>query len=75
MVWSWVLSIVGVCGLFFIGKRQWWGWVIAFSNECLWTIYAIVTGQYGFIFGAIAYMTIHAKNAIHWRTSSDQYKS
>lgn len=76
MLWSWILSAVGVCGLFFVGKKHWWGWAIAFANECLWTIYALVTKQYGFIFGALAYMTVHAKNAANWKSeTSDQHMS
>jgi nicotinamide riboside transporter PnuC len=66
MLWSWVLSIIGITGLWFVGKKRWWGWAIAFTNECLWIIYALTTGQYGFILGALAYMTIHIINTHRW---------
>ena len=70
MWWSWALSALGVTGLWLIGKRHWWAWGIAFANECLWMVYAIVTKQYGFIFGALAYGSVHAKNAIQWRNAA-----
>jgi hypothetical protein len=33
-------------------------------------VYAIVTKQYGFIFGALAYGSVHAKNAVQWRNDA-----
>lgn len=66
-MWSYILSIVGVTGLFFAGRGQWWAWGIAFFNEMLWIIYALTTEQYGFIFGAVAYAMVHAKNARDWK--------
>lgn len=66
-VWSWVLSCIGVTGLLLIGKRKWWAWGIAALNEMLWICYALITRQYGFIFGALAYMTVHAHNARKWK--------
>jgi len=70
MMWSWILSIVGVTGLYLVGRRHWWGWCIAFINECLWCIYAVTTEQYGFILGAVAYGFIHLVNATRWRGES-----
>lgn len=60
-MWSWILSGLGVTGLWLIGRKHWWAWGIAFTNECLWMVYAVVTKQYGFIFGALAYGCVHAK--------------
>ena len=70
LMWSWILSIVGVTGLYLVGKRHWWAWCIAFINECLWCVYAVTTKQYGFIFGAVAYGSVHLVNAIRWRGMS-----
>ena len=69
-LWSWVLSAVGVTGLLVVGRRKWWGWVVAFTNECLWVGYALATRQYGFIFGALAYGSVHLHNAWRWRGES-----
>ena len=66
-MWSWVLSAVGVAGLFFVGRRKWWGWLIALFNEVLWIAYAFATKQYGFIIGALSYGAVHASNAARWR--------
>jgi len=66
-MWSWILAAVGVTGIFFVGKKTIWGWLILVVNECLWIAYAIVTKQYGFIVAAIAYMIVYIKSFIHWR--------
>jgi hypothetical protein len=65
--WSWVLAAIGVTGIFFVGRKTIWGWLVLLLNECLWFIYAIVTEQYGFIFAAIAYATVYLKSYLHWR--------
>lgn len=63
-----VLSIIGVTALFVIGKGKWYGWLIAFLNECLWVIFAITTRQYGFLLGAGIYGSVNAYHAFKWRT-------
>ena len=65
--WSYVLAIIGVTGIFFVGRKTIWGWLILCLNECLWIIYALVTKQYGFIIGALAYGVVYVKSFIGWR--------
>lgn len=62
-----ILSVIGVCGMLVIGSHRWWGWCIAFVNECLWVAFAVATRQYGFILGATFYGTVNAYNAYKWR--------
>jgi nicotinamide riboside transporter PnuC len=66
-IWSWILAIIGVAGIYFVGKRTLWGWFVLLLNEVLWTIYAILTDQYGFIFSAIAYAVVYIKSWHSWR--------
>ena len=64
--WSWILMLVGVTGIFLTGRRIKWGWLISVLAECLWILYAIATGQYGFIVAAIAYGVIDLINFRRW---------
>jgi hypothetical protein len=66
-MWSWVLGTIGVTALFHIGKGRWWGWAIAFTNECLWMTYGISTKQYGFCFAALCYGTVNFTSGHNWR--------
>ncbi len=66
-MWSWILAAIGICGIFLVGRKTIWGWLILCVNECLWIAYALATDQYGFIAMAIAYAAIYIKSFIHWR--------
>ena len=63
---SWVLAVVGVAGIYFVGRKDAWGWFVLLFNETLWIGYAIVTKQYGFILSALAYAAVYIKSYIHW---------
>ena len=66
-MWSYVLAIIGVTGIFLVGRKTIWGWLILCVNECLWIGYALSTDQYGFILMALAYASVYIKSYIHWR--------
>jgi hypothetical protein len=66
-MWSYVLAAIGVTGIFFVGRKTIWGWLVLLLNEFLWIMYAITTEQYGFIFAAVAYGFVYIKSFMHWR--------
>jgi hypothetical protein len=66
-LWSWALAVVGVVGIYFVGKKTLWGWFVLLFNENLWIVYAVVTQQYGFIVSAIAYAAVYIKSYLHWK--------
>jgi hypothetical protein len=66
-LWSWILAAIGVSGIFFVGQKSIWGWLVLLANECLWIVYAITTQQYGFIFAALAYATVYIRSYLHWK--------
>jgi hypothetical protein len=66
-MWSWILAVIGVSGIFLVGQKTIWGWLILCANECLWIIYALSTDQYGFIAMALAYAVVYIKSFIHWK--------
>lgn len=63
---SWVLAVIGVAGIYFVGRKDKWGWNVLLFNEALWITYAIITKQYGFIVSALAYAVVYVKSYIHW---------
>lgn len=67
MWWSFILTAVGIVGLWFAGRKKAWGWAIGLGAQVLWLAYAIVTVQYGFILSAFAYGFVYSKNFILWR--------
>lgn len=67
MWWSYVLAVIGVTGIFLVGRKTIWGWLILCANEVLWIAYALSTKQYGFIFMALAYAAVYIKSYVHWK--------
>ena len=65
--WSWLLTIIGVSGLFIAGNKNYWGWIIGISAQLLWIAYAITTAQWGFLFSAFVYGGVYIRNWIKWR--------
>ena len=66
-MWSWTLAIIGSLGIYVVGKKNIWGWFILMVSEILWTIYAITTHQYGFIFAVVLYSTVYIKSYLRWK--------
>jgi hypothetical protein len=57
---------MGVAGIYFVGRKTIWGWLVLLFNEVLWIAYALNTKQYGFIFSALAYAIVYIRSYIHW---------
>ena len=69
MAWwvSWALSILGATGIFLTERKKWYGFAVGIVNECAWVAYSINTKQWGFIFGAAAYIIGYAMGIKEWR--------
>lgn len=65
--WSYVLTVVGVFGLYLAGRRSRWGWAVGMAAQVLWFAYALATEQWGFIVSCLAYGSVYAKNFRAWR--------
>ncbi len=65
--WSWLLTAVGVTGLYFAGRRRAFGWAIGLGAQVLWIAYALATRQWGFIASAVVYGLVYGKNFAAWR--------
>jgi len=66
-MWSYVLAAIGVTGIFFVGRKTMWGWLVLLLNECIWVAYALSTDQYGFIIMATAYSAVYIKSYLAWK--------
>lgn len=66
MLWSYILAVVGILGIFLAGKKRTVGWVIGLGAQLLWIAYAIVTAQYGFIVSALGYGWVYGLNWWRW---------
>lgn len=67
LIWSFVLSGIGIVGIILAGSKYKLGWLIGFGVQPLWIVFAITTGQYGFILNACIYAAVYARNWLKWR--------
>lgn len=64
--WSISLAAVGILGIYLAGRQNLWGWAVGVGAQLLWIVYAIVTGQWGFILSALAYGWVYGLNWWKW---------
>jgi len=69
--WSYVLAAIGVTGIFFVGRKTIWGWLVLCINEVIWIAYALATKQYGFIIMAVAYTAVYIKSYMGWKSEAE----
>ena len=65
--WSYLLTAVGVFGLWLAGRKDRRGWMVGIGAQTLWIAYATATHQWGFYVSAIAYGWVYIKNARAWK--------
>jgi hypothetical protein len=64
---SWCLAPFGLLGMWVVGLKKRWGWVLGMSTQSLWAFYAVGTGQYGFLIGTCSYFAVYLRNWLRWR--------
>jgi uncharacterized membrane protein (UPF0136 family) len=67
--WSWLLTAVGIVGLYAAGSRKRWGWGVGLGAQVLWIAYALTTAQWGFLISAAAYGSVYVRNFRKWSES------
>lgn len=65
--WSYLLTAIGVTGLWFAGNKSTYGWMIGIGVQVLWVAYALSSAQYGFLLSAVAYGYMNIRNLIKWK--------
>lgn len=65
--WSYLLTAVGVFGLWLAGRHDRRGWIVGIGAQSLWIAYATATHQWGFYVSALAYGWVYIKNALAWK--------
>lgn len=64
---SWILAILSLIGMWNVGKYRLWAWIYLGVLEILWTVYGILTEQYGFLLLTVGYITIYTINYKRWK--------
>lgn len=73
-VWSWLLTITNVVGLYLVGRKHIAGWVVGVTAQLFLLTYALVTQQSGFVAAALIYGTMHARNWYRWHNEAQTHR-
>lgn len=65
--WSFLLTAVGVFGLWVSSTGRSWGFLVGLTAQVLWVVYALATEQYGFLISAALYGVMYFRNFQTWR--------
>ncbi len=68
---TWMLLAVSVAGLWTIGNKRIYGWLISLASEVLWLAYGITSAQYAFVVMAVVFAAVHVRNWLKWRGDDD----
>lgn len=64
--WSWALTAGGLATFVLAGKKVWWAWYVGMAGQFLWLAYSLITAQWGFLVGVVAYSAVYVRNAYLW---------
>lgn len=70
--WSWILTAMGVFGLYLAGSGKRQGWLVGLTTQIVWLIFGLTTQQYGFVVSAFVYAAVYLRNFTRQRADSDK---
>jgi hypothetical protein len=56
--------------MFLAGRRHWAGWAVGLGNQVLWSVYSLVTRQWGFLISCAVFGTVYVINLRAWRSAA-----
>lgn len=65
LFWTWLLTGLQVLSLWAAGRHHWWGWLLGAAVQPPWIVYAVLTGQLGFIPGCTISATVQFRSFLH----------
>lgn len=68
---SYGLAPFGLLGMYVVGLKKRWGWVLSMTTQVLWALYAVGTFQFGFLIGTVSYFLVYLKNWRGWAPAGD----
>lgn len=63
---DWVAGYTSLVGMYLVGKKIWWGWIVNALNLIILTFISAYFNLWGFIPVNIVLMTIYIKNMLQW---------
>ena len=69
---DYISCLLTVLSTVLIGKRLWFGWIIAALNSLVICVIGVQTAQYGFLPGNLLCIGLYAHNLSQWRLGTEK---
>ena len=69
---DYISCLLTILSTFLIGKRLWFGWIIAATNSLVICVIGVQTAQYGFLPGNLLCIVLYAHNLSNWRQGNQK---
>lgn len=66
----WLTSAATLWGMYLVGNKNWWGWIVGLFNQVLWIILAVVFHTWGLLPLSACLIVLYARNLTRWRLSA-----
>ena len=64
---DYISCLLTILSTVLIGKRLWYGWILAAINSLVICVIGVQTAQYGFLPGNLLCIVLYAHNLSNWR--------
>ena len=71
--WAWVLTGTQLLGLWVAGRRLPSGWLVGFVAQPGWIVYALLSGQLGFVPGCVLSAGVHLTTYLRQRRRDETH--
>ncbi len=69
---DYVSCLLTILSTLLIGKRLWYGWIIAAINSLVICVIGVQTAQYGLLPGNLLCIALYAHNLSNWRPGNQK---
>ena len=66
-----LLSILTIIGMWLIGNKNYWGWIVGLVNQTLWITFAIVFKAWGLLPLTLVLIVVYTRNLTKWTKTNN----
>jgi len=64
---DWLATVCGLTGVFLLGNKNKWGFLIFMVASASWVTFGFLTGSYAVILGSTTFFVMHFRGWLKWR--------
>ena len=72
---DWVATVCGLAGVFLLGNKNKYGFLIFMIASASWVSFGFLTGSYAVILGSSTFFVMHFRGWLRWRSEERMIES